>query len=232
MSALAKLTTITSKVSFSIAFTTASAMPGAHLRLQVVGGDLGRLHQFTLFAGKRLLDAAVEEIGDVGILLRFGDAEIAHVEVRHYVGEDVGQRLRRQDDRQGELLVVLRHADVGQVFGNAVARDRHIEIVGGFEFTAVLLGEAAVAGESAGDLPGTIGAKIEVDARVAITNHADGLALLVNYKGHDELVGDISVVGLLDSLHRVFVAAAFADAVHHRVGGFFSRSHFLSRSMA
>ena len=45
---------------------------GAHLGLEVVGGDLGRRSHDTLLAGVGCLLAAVEEVGDVGVFLRLG----------------------------------------------------------------------------------------------------------------------------------------------------------------
>ena len=141
-----------------------------HFRLQIVGRDFRRLYHHAVLAGKRLLDAAVEEIGHVGVLLGLGYAQIAQVAVGHHVRQDVGQRFGRRDDRQGKVFVVARHADVGQVFGNAVARDDAVEIFPAFEFAAVLRREVAVARQAAGDLPRAIGAKIKVDADIAVAN--------------------------------------------------------------
>ena len=55
---------------------------GGHLGGQVVGGDLLRGDERAVFAGEGLLDATVEEVGDVGVLLGFGDAEVAEVCLR------------------------------------------------------------------------------------------------------------------------------------------------------
>jgi hypothetical protein len=61
---------------------------GGHLGGEVVGGYLLGLDDFALFAGERLLDAAVEEVGDVRILLGLGYAEVG-------VAEDVGEEVAR-----------------------------------------------------------------------------------------------------------------------------------------
>lgn len=50
---------------------------GGHLGSLVVGGHPRGGHQVAVFAVEGLLDAAVEEIGDVRILLRFGGAQLA-----------------------------------------------------------------------------------------------------------------------------------------------------------
>ena len=51
---------------------------GAHLRLEVIGGHLGRGHQHPVLAGEHGLAAAVEEEGHMGVLLGFGDAQLGH----------------------------------------------------------------------------------------------------------------------------------------------------------
>ena len=53
---------------------------GAHLRLEVIGGHLGGRHQHPILAGILLLDTAVEEEGDVGILLRLSDPQLGQAQ--------------------------------------------------------------------------------------------------------------------------------------------------------
>ena len=55
---------------------------GGHLGGEVVGGDLLRGDEGAVFAGEGFLDAAVEEVGDVGVLLGLGYAEVAEVGLR------------------------------------------------------------------------------------------------------------------------------------------------------
>lgn len=50
---------------------------GGHLGGEVVGGDLLRGDEGAVFAGKGLLDAAVEEVGDVGVLLGLCHAQVS-----------------------------------------------------------------------------------------------------------------------------------------------------------
>ncbi len=138
MSALAKFTTITSKVFSSIALMTASATPCADISgLRSYVATLGDWIMHAILARKRLFDATVEEVRDVSILLGLGHAQVSHVEIGHDVCQDIAQRLGRRHDRQSEVLVVPRHADIGQVFGHAIARDNRIEFRGAFEFRAV-----------------------------------------------------------------------------------------------
>ena len=62
-----------------------------HFRLQVIGCDLGRRHHDAVFAGKRFFPSAVEEIGDVRILLRFRHAQLRAVRG----GRDFPQNVRK-----------------------------------------------------------------------------------------------------------------------------------------
>lgn len=62
---------------------------GGHLGCEVVGGDFLRGDEDAVFAGEGFLDASVEEVGDVGVLLGFGDAEVAEAGIGHDVGEQI-----------------------------------------------------------------------------------------------------------------------------------------------
>jgi hypothetical protein len=94
---------------------------GAHLRLQIVRRYFRRLHHHALLAGKRLLHATVEKVCDMRIFLGLGHTQVAHVETAHHVGQDIRHRFRWNHHRQAEILVILRHADIVQIFGE---RDR------------------------------------------------------------------------------------------------------------
>ena len=83
MSALAKFMIMASNSPFSMALNHGVGNArGGHFGLQVVGGHFGRGHQDALFAGERLLHAAIEKVGDVRVLFGFGDAQIAKVRRR------------------------------------------------------------------------------------------------------------------------------------------------------
>ena len=173
---------------------------GGHLGGEIVGGDLLRGDEGAVFAGEGLLDAAVEEVGDVGVLLGLGDAEVAEVRLRHEVGQEVVHAFGRDDDREGEILVVLGHADVVEVRGGFSARDFGVELGGFGEVLAAVSGESGVAGEDAGDLAHAIGAVVEVDADVAGRGWDRRGGLRVDDgEGWDELVGDAVGVALLDA---------------------------------
>ena len=98
---------------------------GGHLRLQVVGGNFLRRDDDSLFAGEWLFDAAIEEIGDVRVFFRFGDAKILVLQFGEDVRKDVLEFFRADDvlePRPG--FFVLRHGNEFQI--RLVARDRRI----------------------------------------------------------------------------------------------------------
>ena len=76
-----------------------------HLRLQVVGRDLGRRHHDAVFARVRFLAAAVEEISDVRIFLGLGHAQLRAAGVGHDLAEDVRKALRREDRRHQRVEI-------------------------------------------------------------------------------------------------------------------------------
>ena len=170
-----------------------------HLRLQIIGGHLGRGRQNALFAAEGLLDAAVEEEGDVGELLRLGGAQIAQIGGGEHIAQNVLHRLRRADDGQLELLVVLGHAGVVQVLGQLGARNRLVERLPCIQVAAALGVQAALAGEDAGHLAGAVGAEVEVEHGVLVADQGQRLVVLVNDgDGENELILHAVVVTVAD----------------------------------
>jgi hypothetical protein len=97
MSGLAKLIrTKASSCSAQAPRAVGRELGRAHLRLQVVGGDLRRRHQVARLAGVRGLVHGVEEVGDVRVLLGLGRVVLREAGV----GDHLRQRL--DDLRQGE----------------------------------------------------------------------------------------------------------------------------------
>src|SRR6266542_3031389 len=134
---------------------------GAHFRLQVVSGDFRRGHKSPILAGKRLLNSTVEEVSDVSVFFGFGHAQVSHFGLGHDVGQNVFQRLRPDDYRQAEVLVVSRHAYVMQILGYSVARNSGFQIFGARQVASTLLVQTAVTCESARDLADAVSAKIK-----------------------------------------------------------------------
>ncbi len=89
---------------------------GAHLGSEVVGGDVAaRRNEDALLPGEGLLDAAVEEVRDVGVLLRLGNVQLTPPEP----GQVSGQRVDgdgREADADRELVggLVLGEGGDGQ----------------------------------------------------------------------------------------------------------------------
>ncbi len=84
----------------------------AHLGLQVIGAHVGRRgHENAILELERFLDAAVEEEGDVGVLLGFGDAQLVQPARGDVGAEHVAQPFGRKCHRHVELGVVFGQAD-------------------------------------------------------------------------------------------------------------------------
>src|SRR3989441_261958 len=168
----------------------------AHLRHQVVGRDLLGGDEDALFAGVRGLDAAIEEVRDVGVLLGLGGAEHRLATLRKHLSHDTRQHRGPERDREREGLVVLSHGHEPDPRPSA-----RVEGVEPFER------------ERAHDLAHPVGAEVDAEHAVPVPNPwgaRDDPRL-------HELVGLARLVGLTHGAHRV--GRGLADAVHHRVVG-------------
>ena len=175
---------------------------GAHFGLQVIGGHLGRGHQDAVFSRVGLLNAAVEEVSHVGVLLRFRHAQVPEVQIGHYTSQDVPEFLGREDVRQSEGPVVPRHGNEVELFREIAARE---------------LVEPDL-GERSGCLARAVGAEIVEHHGIARADLSRGLASLVSDDdGQDEFIRDALVVRILDRGDGVARLASLA--VDHRVVG-------------
>ena len=85
--------------------------PCAHLRLQIIGGDLGRRYDFSFLARERLLDSAIEKIGYVRIFFRLGDSQLRFASRADDLAQDVRQFRGSENERRGISHIVLRKSD-------------------------------------------------------------------------------------------------------------------------
>ena len=156
---------------------------GAHLGSEVVGRDVpARRNEDALLARERLLDAAVEEVRDVGVLLRLGNVQLTPAEP----GQVRGQRVDgdgREADADRELV------------GGLVLRQRRNRQRG--HRLAVERVEVAER-EGLGQLTRAIGTEVQVHDRVAVGHRAARLE-----DGRlDELVSFAAFVGRCDGSAR------------------------------
>ena len=85
---------------------------GAHVGLHIEGSNLGGRNQHAILALIGLFDAAVEEEGNVGVLLGLSDAQLGLALLGQILAHGDFKALRRIDDFQtGEGLIVLGHGD-------------------------------------------------------------------------------------------------------------------------
>ena len=164
---------------------------GAHLRDQVVGRELLRgRHQAAVFALELLFHAAVEEEGDVGVLLGLGHAELLEAVLADDVAKGVHQFLGRVSDGQRQGLVVLRGADVAERIDGLLALE------------AVKVGQV----QRPGHLTGAVGTEVHEDDAVALVDDALG----ADDDRLDEFVRHIGGIACLHSVNGVGIQHAFA----------------------
>ena len=153
----------------------------AHLRLQVVGRDLRRRHQDAVLPRVRPFLAAVEEIGDVGVLLGLRQAQVGAAGRRQDLRHVARERRRVEGHGQTEGGVVL-----GQ------RRDRG----GGAARALEGVEPALVEGQGPGQLPRPVRAEVEEHDGVAVAQRADRLPAAVHHHARfDELVRRARGVG-------------------------------------
>ena len=168
-----------------------SDLGGAHLRLEVVGGHLRAGDDTAVLALVGSLNTAVEEEGDMSVLLGLGDAQLGLAVLGQVLAQDVLQLNRRISDLAvGHGGIILGHADVVDLLAAAAALEA---------------GESVVA-EDAGHLTGAVGAEVHEDDGVAVLH----TATLAGDAGQNELVGLVIGVGCLDGLLRVGGVVALA----------------------
>ena len=153
----------------------------AHLRMEIVGRALPGGHEHAVLPGKRRLDAAVEEVRDVRVLLGLGEPQVLDARLGPDVREDVRQTLRRKGRGEAELLLVFGESHEAQPRGPG-ARE-----VGKRLFR-----------QRARELPRPVGPEVEEDDRVALADRSHRLAVLLEDRGLHELVRLAAVVRRLE----------------------------------
>lgn len=90
---------------------------GAHLRVEVISGHLGRWDHVADFTGELLLDTAVEEEGNVSILLSLSDVALLKVLLAEPLSQNIAHLLRRESNGESVVGLVLGHGGKGDVLG-------------------------------------------------------------------------------------------------------------------
>ena len=158
--------------------TAFGELVGGHGRRLVVGGDPGGGHQMAVFAGEGFFDATVEKVGDVGVLLGFGGAELAQAMAGHHLAQQAIEGFRRERHLDGQAALVLGEGHHMQ--------GADLDPLEGFEF-----------GHHQGpdQLPHPVGAEVETDHAVIGLEVARSQA-----GGFDEFIGHAFGIGGLHHL--------------------------------
>lgn len=88
---------------------------GAHRGLKVVGSNTRRGDHVTVLVLELLLDTAVEEEGNVSVLLSLGNVALSDTLLAKPLGQDIAHLLRREGNGESVLRVVLGHVGEGDV---------------------------------------------------------------------------------------------------------------------
>lgn len=164
---------------------------GAHLRVEVVRRDLGGRDELAVLARELLLDPAVEEEGDVRVLLRLGDVALLEPLRGEVLGQHVAHVLRAEGDGEGVVGLVLGHGGDGDVLRVGEGGER---------------GTVDVA-EELGGLADAVGAVVEEEAGVVVLDAGLGAA---DDDGFQELVVLALLIARLDRRGGVAAGLPFA----------------------
>jgi len=101
----------------------------AHLGVKIVGGHFGGGDHVADLAGELLLNAAVEEESDVGILFSLSDVALGTILLAQPLGKDITHVLGRERNGEGEVGLVLGHGGDGNVLRVGEVRSRGAVVV-------------------------------------------------------------------------------------------------------
>lgn len=191
---------------------------GGHLGGEVVGGDrlVGGDKILGLVSGLKredLLNTAVEEEGDVSVLLSLGNVDLLHVLLAQPLGQDVAHALGCEGNLEGVVSLVRGHGDQPVELGEGeVGEDGLVDTA-----------------KDLGDLADTVRSVVEEEDNVVIYKHLsahiehelnseeltlDTALLTANNNGCQELIlvlATAELISSLDSGNRVFSGLALTQ---------------------
>ena len=173
-----------------MASTSASVTPSALISgCEVVGRDLRARDEEAILARPGRLDAAVEEVRHVGVLLGLGDVELAPAGLAKAWASDravSGGKATTTGSPASYSVIVTTRRSVG---GRAAGRRASVEAI-----------EVVPVGERVGQLAGAVGAEVERGRSASPSSSRSVDA--VDDRRRDELVVLAARVGRLDRVGR------------------------------
>ena len=142
--------------------------------------------------------------------------------LRQHVRQHVVHGFGQNHHRQGEQLVVLRHADVVQSLRHLRRGDHLVLIFGPGQALALIFRQPAIPCQHARNLAHAIGAIVEANARIFISHRAHRFPRVIHHhKRLHELVRHSVVVALLHPCDGVGISAALglARLIRHGIEG-------------
>ena len=138
------------------------------------------------------------------VFLRLGNAQLLLAEFCKVFAQRVVKRLLGEGDvHVPELRVVYGVADIHGVQKSRLSLE-----------CRALGNDERILRERTRDLARTVGAEVEEDDGVALADERDGLAVLHDVGGQDELIGDARLVGSVQRVRRILRMNAVADGQH------------------
>ena len=167
----------------------------AHLRLQVISRNLGTLDQDPVLTRVRLLHAAVEEEGDMGIFLRLGDSGLGHI----VGGKEFSEGIGDLDLRESDLLVGNGYVIVCEAAVEDLLARSSVKLV------------ELVHAEASGDLSCAVRPEVEENDGIAVLNGADWFAVFHGNRRNDKFIRNAVRIGILYSVNAARCGNAFAQ---------------------
>ena len=138
------------------------------------------------------------------VFLRLGNAQLLLAEFCKVFAQRVVKRLLGEGDvHVPERRVVYGVADIHGVQKSRLSLE-----------CRALGNDERILRERTRDLARTVGAEVEEDDGVAFADERDGLAVLHDVRGQDELIGDARFVGSVQRVRRILRMNAVADGQH------------------
>ena len=159
----------------------------AHLRLKVIGCDLRGLHKDTVLTRIRLLNAAVEEEGNVGIFLCLSNSRLRLPVGSKELTESILDRLFLECDKfVRDRLIVINKAYIGGLDPLRSRKSCKLVIT-----------------ECAGHLSCAVRTEVEEDHGIIVLNGSDGISIFSCHDSrNNELICLSVIVGRLNQFRR------------------------------
>ncbi len=175
----------------------------AHLRLQVIGGNLGGLNKDPVLAFIGLFYAAVEEEGNMSVFFRLCQTRLLQAVLCKELSECIGDLfLCKSNQLVLDRHIIFREANIGRLDARTSVKAAEIVIT-----------------EGSCDLSCAVRTEIVKDDGVIVLDRSHRSAVLHHNRGKHKFIRRVRIIGSLDSCRSGL--RSLADPLYQRVVGFF-----------